>query len=479
MKFNRTKSAAKRPNMINFAGGQAHGISAKHELISILLTSFLQDQFYRRGDATANRLSQLVASIPDKRFVAKAALYARKEAGMRSVSHLVAGELAQTVKGEEWTKAFYDRVVHRADDVTEILAYTLAVHGRPVPNALKKGLGMALARFDAHQLAKYRREKAALKLVDAVNLVHPPHTEAIGALVDGSLAPAQTWETKLSQAGQEAESDKEKSELKLAAWTELIVNRKIGYFALLRNLRNLIEQAPGLVDSIIPILTDRTMIRRSLVMPFRFRSALDAVEAMATAPRPVRQKVIRGLNRAVDLSLENIPAFRGDTLIAMDCSGSMIGKPMKVGSLFAAALYKSTRADLMLFSNEARFECFNASDSTLSIAQRIEGKAEWNGTNFHSIFRRADRAYDRIVILSDMQAWIGHWTPRAEMDHYVNRVGKRPRIFSFDLAGYGSLQFPEADVYALAGFSEKTLEVMRFLEEDKSALIRRIEAIDL
>ena len=157
----------------------------------------------------------------------------------------------------------------------------------------------------------------------------------------------------------------------------------------------------------------------------------------------------------------------------------MIGKPMKVGSLFAAVLYKANDADLMLFSGDAKYVSMNADDATLSIAQRIEEKAEWSGTNFHAVFQRANQAYDRIVILSDMQAWMGHWTPKEQFDRYVDKVGKRPRIYSFDLAGYGSLQFPEREVYALAGFSDKTMDTMRFLEEDKSALLREIERIEI
>lgn len=115
----------------------------------------------------------------------------------------------------------------------------------------------------------------------------------------------------------------------------------------------------------------------------------------------------------------------------------------------------------------------------ITIAQRIEAKAEWSGTNFHAVFQRANQAYDRIVILSDMQAWVGHHTPKAQFDQYVKKVGKRPCIYSFDLAGYGTLQFPEREVYTLAGFSDKTMETMRFLEEDKTALLREIERIDL
>ncbi len=96
---------------------------------------------------------------------------------MRSVSHLVAAEIAASVKGESWTNAFYNRVVHRPDDVLEILACYLGAGDRPIPNALKKGLGAGAARFDEYQLAKYRRESADLNLVDAVNLLHPPHSD--------------------------------------------------------------------------------------------------------------------------------------------------------------------------------------------------------------------------------------------------------------------------------------------------------------
>ena len=78
-----------------------------------------------------------------------------------------------------------------------------------------------------------------------------------------------------------------------------------------------------------------------------------------------------------------------------------------------------------------------------------------------------------------MQAWMNSWTPKVEFDRYVNKVGKRPRIHLFDLAGYGTLFFPEKEVYTLAGFSDKTMDTLKFLEKDKSALIREIESIEL
>ena len=152
---------------------------------------------------------------------------------------------------------------------------------------------------------------------------------------------------------------------------------------------------------------------------------------------------------------------------------------MKIGSLFAATLYKANDADLMLFSGGARYVKYHKRDATLALAERIEQSAEWSGTNFHAIFDNAKYAYERVVILSDMQAWIGYHTPKNSFERYVERVGSRPRVYTFDLAGLGTMQFPEAGVFALAGFSDKTMDTLKFLEEDRHALVRQIESMTL
>ena len=475
MKFNFLKKRP-RADTVNYAGGEAFAETPKLELASIMLASTLQDSFYRSGDATAARLKELIGQMSDKRFVAKAAIYARKEAGMRSITHLAAAELAKSVKGADWTARFYDRVVHRPDDAIEILAAYRGAHGKVIPNSLKKGLGRALARFDEHQLAKYRKARADISLVDVVNLVHPPATEALSKLVKGTLAPAETWETKLTQAGAAAESEDELASLKREAWSELIRSRKLGYFALLRNLRNVLESAPEIVDAALAMLVDEKLIRRSLVLPFRFLTALDAVQ-QSSLPRAGDALAV--LSDAVDISLANVPSFPGRTLVALDGSGSMIGRPLQVGSLFAAALSKAKNADVMLFSDDAKYVTLNKRDSTLSLAKWLQAQAQSAGTNFHSIFNRADRAYDRIIILSDMQGWIGGHTPVQTFGAWKARHRADPKVFSFDLKGYGTLQFPERQVFCLAGFSDKTMDTLKMLDTDPGALIRQIEAVPL
>ena len=250
-KFNTTVPKSKTLTE-NLAGGQAYSQSNELALVSLLLTSFVNDQFYRNAQSSLDELRKLSEKVKDKEFVAKAAIFARDRFGMRSITHALAGELTSQLSGAEWGKNFYDKVVVRVDDMTEIMSYYLAYKtskdSPKFPNALKKGFAKAFDKFDGYQLAKYKGDNKEVKLVDLVNIVHPVPTErnkvALESLVKGELKNTQTWESMLSQAGQMAESEEDLTKLKADAWGELISTRKIGYFALLRNLRNIINQAP-------------------------------------------------------------------------------------------------------------------------------------------------------------------------------------------------------------------------------------------
>jgi len=458
----------------NLAGGQAYKESVKLELVSLLLTSFMRDQFYRSESKSLAKLKDIVDQITDKQFVAKSALYARTVFGMRSITHAVAGELAKQVKDQAWTKKFYTKVISRPDDITETLAYYLKNYGKPLPNALKRGLAGALEGFNDYQLAKYKGEGKTLSMIDAVNLVHPRATDALTKLMKGTLEPAETWETKLTVIGQSDGTEGEKTALKKEAWEQLIKEKKLGYFALVRNLRNILEQSPKILPEALAMLCDQKLIKKSMVLPFRYTTAIDQISELNGVG--VR-KVLVALNKALDLSTANVPKFTGDTLVVLDRSGSMEGKTLKIGALFATILVKANNADLMVFSDDARYKTINPSDSTGSIAKSLSRTD--GGTNFHAIFQTANRAYDRIIILSDMQGWMGYDSPVKDFNDYCQRCGARPKIYSWDLAGYGSLQFPEPSVTCLAGFSEKAFDLIKLLEKDRTALLDEIQKIDL
>jgi 60 kDa SS-A/Ro ribonucleoprotein len=475
---------ARTPNTINRAGGDAWAQTPEAALVGLATTSTLANQFYRSADETVLEAIALVGQV-DPYFAAQTAVYARTTENLRSISHLMAAEIAHTVKGETWTKNFYNAVVARPDDVTEILSAYIAMYGKPIPNSLKKGLGLALGKFDAYQLAKYRGEKNGLSLVDAVNLVHARPTgknaEALSQLVNGTLRSAGTFEATLSAAGSDAGA-------KTAAWGELITTGKIGYMALLKNLRNVAEQAPELVPAALALLTDRKRVLNSKVLPFRFITAASQLQSYP--------KILQGISDAVDISLENLPDLGESAYIVVDGSASMqqavAGNDQMtckyVGALFAAALFKRSGATVAVFGDDCGIVTgLNPADSTLSLADRINQATFGSSTNFQSIFERAEKKYDTVVIFSDMQAWVqsavtryggyGYSNPAPALAEYQRRTKATPKVFAFDLTGYGSTQFPEKGVYQMSGFSDKSVAMIGKFREDPAALISEVKKI--
>lgn len=459
----------------NLAGGEAYKESPKLEFATLLLTSFVKNQFYRGEDETLKRLKALLDGdrVPLK-FAAQASLYARNEFGMRSITHVTAGEVAHRGKNLNWTKNYFARVFHRPDDVLETFSYYITNYGRrPIPNSLKKGSCKYLSSLNDYSLAKYKGEGKAVKMVDVVNLVHA-HSRSIDKLMKGTLNSAATWEVRLTEAGQKAETEEEKQELKKDAWADLLNSNKLGYFALLRNLRNIIEQAPNLVDLACGRLVDTNAITKSLVLPFRFVTAIEELEKVNGA-----RKVLEAVSYACEVSLSNCPNFPGKTLICLDGSGSMTGKPLEIGALFAAVLYKKCDADFISFSSEAKQHTYNTRDSLTTVCEKMKKYADGGGTNFHAPFEIMHRSYDRIIFLSDMQGWVGYTSPQGDFEQYKRLYKCNPYLYSFDLQGYGTLQFPQNKVFCVAGFSEKIFDVMKLLEQDREALIHKIEAIEL
>ena len=491
-RFNNAVQKKSTPNTVNLAGGKAFTQPDKLALVSILLTSMLKDQYYEKGDTAKDRLVELIGKV-DPLFAAKAAVFARNEFGLRSISHVAAGEIVNRVKGETWTKDFVNAVVRRADDMTEILAYYLGKYGKPVPNSLKKGLARAIGRFDAYQLAKYKGGGKAISMVDVVNLVHPNPTErnkqALQQLINGTLVSTETWEAKLSEAGK----SENKADAKAEAWQELLSSGKIGYFALLRNLRNISTQAPALIPRAAELLTNEVAIRKSLIMPFRFTTAYSEVSALD-------RRLAVALSKAIDISCANVPALP-NSLVVIDYSSSMgegVDSAKGKGTLLGAILAKASNADVMIFGNTAAYLPYNPLDSTMTMFEQFmrhnQGGWGWSsrrqtsksqgglievghGTDFNAIFEKAQSAYDRIFIFSDMQGWRHGGAPTVAFNAYKKRTKCEPYIYSMDLTGHGTMMFPADKVAAIPGFSEKIFDLIKVMEQDKQALLKKIESV--
>jgi 60 kDa SS-A/Ro ribonucleoprotein len=462
-KFNQKTAGA--PKTTNIAGGVAFSLSTKQELVHAVLTSFLKDEFYESGSDRADRIVGLAQSVAknDPSFLAKLAVYARQEFNLRSVSHLLLGELAKGHKGDSLTKDAIVAASPRPDDLAEIVAYV----GSPIPKQVKRGVRNAILKYTPFQLSKYKMEGKKVSLVDLFNVSHPKAQHATIAqqaawakLLRGELKLEGAWESDVSGADGQEE--------KTAAWESLVISKKIGYFALLRNLNNLIKSAVSFaaIDSACEMLVDKERILKSRVLPFRFLTAYQNVRG--------NRRLIDALMTAADIAVENVPVFDGAILIAVDQSGSMHPYADKAGMLAAALMKNNKTSDCVAYGTEIRDLEIHSNTPVLETAQNMKG--DMGGTDTGLVFKKAqaeNKKYDTIIILSDNEAWESD--TQSAYNAYKLATGANPQIFAIDIAGYGTVDLKSEKVLHIAGFSEKIFDLMKVCK-NSGDLVSTIES---
>ena len=197
-----------KPNELttNREGLPAYAMTDRARLVTQVLTSFFNEKkFY--GDNSAEMeltIRRVIQADPD--FVSRLAVYARREFNMRSVAHVLTAYLAHEPAGKPYARRTVNGISLRGDDVTELMAFYLSSFGKPIPNALRKGVCDVFSRFDEYTLAKYKAAGKAVRMKDIANLCHPaPKDEAQAAmwkrLLEDRLQTPVTWETRLSANG--------------------------------------------------------------------------------------------------------------------------------------------------------------------------------------------------------------------------------------------------------------------------------------
>lgn len=300
-------NVARRLDIRTHEGAKAHPASLQPENAlrrSVMSCLLWEREFYEDGQSVADRLAANAKAVP-AHTLAAIARGARSKMHLRHTPLLLLSILAETHDGSGVADAIAD-VVQRADEPGELLSLHAKRTGKEVKkamtNAMRKGLARAVARFDAYQLAKYDRD-SEIKLRDVIRLVHPKprdakHGALLKAAIDRTLPAPDTWEVALSGGADKRE-----------AWTRLLKEGKLGYLALLRNLRNM-EQA-----GVEPALVEAAILARKgahNVLPFRY------IAAARAAPR-----YEPALDKALLAAIEDLPKLAGQTLVLVDVSGSM------------------------------------------------------------------------------------------------------------------------------------------------------------
>lgn len=469
-KFNTIKKI-----ITNKEGHKAFKMEPKEKLITEVLTSFFNERKYY-GDNSNVILNDIRNMIKiDAQFIANLAIYARKESNLRSISYVIAAELAHDIQGKKYVREVLKNIVVRVDDMSEILSYYLNVYGKPIPNSLKKGIAECFIKFDEFALAKYNRS-GEVNLKDILNLVHPkPKTFEqsfmFKRLLEDNLEVPFTWETMLSSEGNKKET-----------WEKLIQSNKLGYMAMLRNLRNIIKANPYNLDKVYDVLSNEDRVMKSKQLPFRYYSAFKVLsnEGIGTS------KIYDALEKAIRYSTKNIERLSGKTFIATDVSGSMGSRLSsksemtcaEVGTvLMSIANSICDEAITSVFDTEFKIVPLASSNGIIANSRSIT--PSWGGTNLsipinylidNNIF------VDRIILLSDNEINYGYdKVCQTLINEYRRRVNPNVYVHAIDLLGYGTQQFKGDKVNIIAGWNEKILEFIPKVEKGLNNIKEEIE----
>lgn len=499
-----------KADMVNSCGVPSYARNDfKQDVAAVVLTSMLGgDAFYESEAEKLKRIEALVASEPElAKFVAKAMVYARTEANLRSISHFLGVLLAEKAKGTDYLRSALGRTIVRPDDAVEMLALFNSRNSTMLPNSMRRAFKDAFeTKFDGYQLRKYANENSAVKLKDVVKLCRPNPERLVSMgkatdsnifkqLIEGTLPKIQTAQTVNAGSTGEARAENYK---------ELLLARKLGYMAALKNIKNILESGADTetISALNALLVNEKAVLNSKLLPFRFYQAYREVQGL-NIDRIVRNNILESIEVGFAYSARNVGLVEGDEKIAilLDESGSMstnVDGPkgrqsissFEIGKVLVASMFgglKKGNAACWFWGDSSREVSLKASPLEWVFKQDTKG----GGTDLVGAIKgliQAKTAVDVIVIITDMQqnyfsgGYRGGDFLRV-LNEYKSQFNPNAKVLFWNVYDYGTGNPCKMsnNVLEVTGFSDKILEVaskmLKF--QDPMFLVKEIEKIQL
>ena len=399
-------------------------------------------------------------------------------------------------------------IVKRPDEVKTCLMIHRFLFGlKSLSNGLNLGLGDAVSKFGERGLMKYDssdfpkwkdvlcwiRRKAGWPLKPEVakyfitgDVADADKTPVIAARKE--LATVKKFSVKAKKLAKDSFVNWEVllsqfKDDKKEVWEFLIEEGLVGYMALMRNLRNILEAkvSRDVIKKVSAKISSKEEVVKSKQLPFRFLSALKALQEMkGECDTADLNELSSAIELASNEACANIPVLPGITAIFADNSGSM-STPVSAKSqltckdaanvLCGIVAKTCEHPYVFAFGTDVGEVRYTKNDTVLGIANKVS-KTEIGGysTNGHRcidwlIGRKL--VPDRVIFLSDMQMWndggygMEGGSVASAWAKFVQRGGKNSWIHCIHLNGYGDGVVDKGTkVNQVAGFSEKVFTML-------------------
>lgn len=459
----------------SYEGGSVYKKNPLEDWMNNLFSSYIEDSFYESAEMKMNRFNDLTADVAEKygnEFVAKMSVFARQELGMRTITHLVASYLNN--KAFDNKRTYFRNIFKRPDDVAEVFAIVDNI-GQKRSHALVRGASDYLSSLNDYTVGKYKLNGKQYNMFDLINITHA-HSSAIDKYKQDKLETPDTWEVNISTSKSEEEKNSE--------WKRMVEENKLGYLALIRNLRNILNAGVDrewINTYLSKAITNKEAIKKSLVFPYQIYSAYKFMDIH-------NPSVVYDLDIAFRYSCGNIEQMNGSSLIILDISGSMESSISgysklsikEVSAVYAAMMYISNpNCDFIKFGTNAMKKNYNRVDNIFDIINDMQKEERLGcGTNIETAFNIIDKHYDNIFLFSDMQimsakrSYYFYSSTKTGLDcfaEYEKAFGKT-ELYSFDLGNYPSqVENPnKGNVHLVTCLNDKVFKFFKLLQDGDS-----------
>jgi hypothetical protein len=509
--------------VVTHEGAPGYERKAKGELFLLAVTNMVgENTFYETAESRDARFEELIHKVTakDPDWIRAFIPYLRDTLNMRTASIVMAAEYVKA--GGPNGRSVVSSALLRAEEPSVLLAYWMSKYGKKLPAAIKRGVADATVRlYNEKSFIKYDSDNLSPRFGDVIELTHPKgatpwqhslfkfaidkrhnredlarnveELSTIKAYRELMALPVAERRPLLDKAIETGDlSSFEGAGLtweNLSGWLQGPMDAKaweviipqMGYMALLRNLRNFSDAkiSSDARAKVVAKLTDPAEVAKSRQLPIRFVSAWKNADDPDWAG---------ALEKAVDLSLANVPALSGKTLVLVDVSGSMDsalssnhGRTFKSGNakyplrwevaaLFGAAVaVRSEKADLVAFSDSYKSVDFRKGGGILRTVDRFRSVMMHGGTNTHIAVAGSYKDHDRIVIVTDEQA--SSWGTSYGYG-YGSNAGQvvsdiKVPIYIFNVAGYKQGMKANDKTYVFGGLTDHAFTAIETLEAYK------------
>jgi len=450
-----------KTDTVNKAGGKAYAFTPEQALAQLAVTGCLSNTFYTEAqDQLEDVIKAAQQCSPE--YVAKCAVYARKQGHMKDMPALLCSILASQAKhgskGDEYRK-YLEWAFPIVIDNDKMLRNFVQMLRSGVTG--RKSMGTAVRRLVRNWFAARSNDQLfmssvgkAPSLKDIIKLARPAPGE--------SLERAATFKYLLEQPAEAAADEETKKKglfykpeqlpemirsyeafkaapasteipkvpfqmlthlpLTTKQWTDIALQGPWHFVRMNLNTfaRHFVLKDPGVVSALAEKLVDAETIKRSRVFPYQLLTAYQATQDNTDIPMALKL----ALQDAMELATNNTPSLGEDVWVFPDVSGSMrcpvtgmrAGASSKtrcvdVAALFAACVLRTT-PESRVIPVDTRLHTqlhLNPRDSVMTNAKTLAG-CGGGGTSLHlaldHIIQHKHKA-KTIVFFSDNESWVG------------------------------------------------------------------------